>query len=82
MQALLTTRQIKKAYDSIRNTGSTSPYFEDLLDRAKDYLYETRSSCEYALRKNREEDLIESSQYAGTGVGFFDRIFSEAELNK
>jgi hypothetical protein len=66
----------------IRGVDSYSPYFEDLLDRAKDYLYETRSECEYAFKKNRLEDLGQSAENAGIGIGFFDRIISESENNK
>jgi len=73
---------LEDSYDSIRQISSTSPYFEDLLDRAKDYLYESRSTCEYAFKKNRSEDLIDSAELAGIGVGFFDRLISEAESNQ
>jgi hypothetical protein len=66
----------------LRPISSTSPYFEDLLDRAKDYTYEARSECEYAFKKNRLENLGQAAEYAGTGVAFFDRIISEAESNQ
>ena len=73
---------LEDANNYIRGVDSDSPYFEDLLDRAKDYLYETRSECEYAFKKNRLEDLGQSAEYAGVGIGFFDRIISESENNK
>ena len=66
----------------LRNLSSSSPYFEDLLDRVKDYVYETRSECEYAFKKNRLENLGQAAEYAGTGIAFFDRIISEAESNQ
>lgn len=73
---------LEDANNYIRGVDSYSPYFEDLLDRAKDYLYETRSECEYAFKKNRLEDLGQSAENAGIGIGFFDRIISESENNK
>jgi hypothetical protein len=66
----------------LRNLSSSSPYFEDLLDRVKDYVYETRSECEYAFKKNRLENLGQAAEYAGTGIAFFDRLISEAESNQ
>jgi hypothetical protein len=66
----------------LRPISSTSPYFEDLLDRAKDYTYEARSECEYAFKKNRLENLGQAAEYAGTGIAFFDRLISEAESNQ
>ena len=50
--------------------------------RVKDYVYETRSECQYAFKKNRLENLGQAAEYAGTGIAFFDRLISEAERNQ
>ena len=73
---------LEDANNYIRGVDSDSPYFEDLLDRAKDYLYETRSECAYAFKKNRLEDLGQSAEYASAGIAFFDQIISKSEENK
>ena len=73
---------LEDANNYIRGVDSDSPYFEELLDRAKDYLYETRSECEYAFKKNRLEDLGQSAEYASAGIAFFDQIISKSEENK
>jgi len=73
---------LEDANNYIRGVDSDSPYFEDLLDRAKDYLYETRSECEYAFKKNRLEDLGQSAENASAGIAFFDQIISKSEENK
>ena len=73
---------LENTNNRLRGISSSSPYFEDLLDRAKDYTYEARSECEYAFKKNRLENLGQAAEYAGTGIAFFDRLISEAESNQ
>lgn len=68
---------IGDAYPSLRPIGSDSAYFEDLLDRAKDYFYEAKSLCSHGFRRNRIDELYDSSRNAAIAKGFFDRILNE-----
>lgn len=70
---------LEESYSVSRQLSSTSPYFDDLLDRAKDYYYEAKSTCAYAFKKNRIDAIQESATYAATAKGFFDRILKEAK---
>jgi hypothetical protein len=63
----------------LRKTSSTAPYFEDLLDRAKDYFYESKEGCAKGFKKNRIGDISESVNNAGIAYGFFERILDEAK---
>lgn len=75
----LACAKLEDSYPALRNTSSTAPYFEDLLDRAKDYIYETKEGCAKGFKKNRIGDINESVDNAGKAYGFFDRILSEVK---
>ena len=69
--------KLEESYPVVRLVSSSSPYFEDLLDRAKDYYYEAKSTCSHAFKKNRIDEIQESSTNAATARGFFERILKE-----
>jgi hypothetical protein len=69
--------KLEESYPVVRQVSSASPYFEDLLDRAKDYYYEARSTCAHAFKRNRIDEIQESSTNAAIAKGFFDRILKE-----
>jgi hypothetical protein len=68
-----------KIYPRLQTISSSSKYHDDLLDRAKDYFYESMSSCEYAFKKNRLNYIGDSAEYAGTAKAFFDRLIRESK---
>jgi len=69
--------KLEESYPVVRQVSSASPYFEDLLDRAKDYFYEAKSTCAHAFKRNRIDEIQESSANAATAKSFFDRILKE-----
>jgi hypothetical protein len=69
--------KLEESYPVISLVSSNSPYFEDLLDRAKDYYFEAKSTCAHAFKKNRIDEIQESSTNAATAKAFFDRILKE-----
>jgi hypothetical protein len=69
--------KLEESYSVLGQVSSSSPYFEDLLDRAKDYYYEAKSTCAHAFKKNRIDEIQESSTNAATARGFFERILKE-----
>lgn len=69
--------KLEESYPIVNQVSSASPYYEDLLDRAKDYYYEAKSTCSHAFKKNRIDEIQESATYAATAKGFFDRILKE-----
>ena len=73
----LSCSKLEESYPNVNEVSSTSPYYEDILDRAKDYYYEAKSTCAHAFKKNRIDEIQESSTYAATAKGFFDRILKE-----
>lgn len=77
-----TCAKFKNLYSNFSIANSNSLYFEDLLDRAKDYYYEAGSSCSYAFKRGRLADLRESAEYASTSRAFIERILEEARKLK
>lgn len=75
----LACSKLEDSYPALSKTSSTAPYFEDLLDRAKDYIYESKEGCAKGFKKNRLGDIKESVDNAGKAYGFFDRILSEVK---
>lgn len=61
-------------YNSIRSVSSDDSKYEDLIDRAKDYTYETFRSCEEAVEKQDLNELGKSASLAATGIAFFDQL--------
>jgi hypothetical protein len=70
---------MEKAYPKLRVISSSSKFHDDLLDRAKDYFYESMRSCEYAFKKNRLDYMGDSAQHAGNAKAFFDRLIRESK---
>jgi len=68
---------LKDNYQILNKISSKSIYFDDLLDRAKDYYYEAYSTCAHAFEKNRIDELTDSAKAAGTSIAFIKRVLSE-----
>ena len=73
----LSCSKLEGSYPIVNEVSSTSPYYEDLLDRAKDYFYEAKSTCAHGFKKDRIDEIQESSTYAANAKAFFDRILKE-----
>jgi hypothetical protein len=71
--------KLEESYPVIQQVYSDSVYFDDLLDRAKDYFYEAKETCAYAFKKNRIDDIQDSATYASTAKAFFDGILKEVK---
>jgi hypothetical protein len=69
--------KLEESYPVVARVFSDSVYFDDLLDRAKDYFYEAKVTCSHAFKKNRINEIQESASYASTAKAFFDGILKE-----
>jgi len=74
--------KLEEFYSGLTKVSSSAPYYEDLLDRAKDYYYEAKETCARGFKKNRIDEINESVQMAGTSYGFFDGILKKIEASK
>lgn len=69
--------RFQDAYGLIRQVSSDSVYFDDLMDRVKDYSYEAQSACAHGFEKNRLDEIGDSARSVATARGFMERILSE-----
>lgn len=74
--------KLEESYPALSKVSSSAPYYEDLLDRAKDYYYEAKGTCAKGFKKNRIDEIGESAMNASTSYGFLERILSEIEASK
>ncbi|MDO8645877.1 MAG: hypothetical protein Q7R42_04765 [Candidatus Planktophila sp.] len=68
---------LQDSYGVLRPIFSDSIYFDDLLDRVKDYSYEAKSTCAHAFKKSRLDEVGESGRLASTAYAFIKRVLSE-----
>ena len=71
--------QLEDFYPALSKVSSSAPYYEDSLDRAKDYYFEAKEACAHGFKKNRNDEINESVQLATGSYRYIEQILNDVK---